>query len=117
MISGRSVMAMRSRIAEDFMTLVREAKSAAYRSRSCDEERERRGAAMGRGSPPGGPPLSSTVMRVPRYRTMRLLLDILQGAGLGAAAGIRPFLPTLVAGGVALRNVGGHFHHTGFAFL
>jgi hypothetical protein len=29
MISGRSVIAMRSRIAEDFMTFVREAKSAA----------------------------------------------------------------------------------------
>jgi hypothetical protein len=29
MISGRSVIAMRSRIAEDFMTLVRAAKSAA----------------------------------------------------------------------------------------
>ena len=99
------------------MTLVREAKRAAYRSRSWEDERERRGAAMGRGSPPDGPPLSSTVMRVPRYRTMRLLLDILQGAGLGAAAGIRPFLPTLVAGGFASADVGVDFDRTDFAFL
>src|ERR671931_2756711 len=40
--SGRSVIAMRSRIAQDFMTFVREANSAAYRSRS---RVERRGGA------------------------------------------------------------------------
>jgi hypothetical protein len=32
---------------------------------------------------------------------MKLLLDLLQGAGLAAAAGLRPFLPALLAGGLA----------------
>ncbi len=32
---------------------------------------------------------------------MQLLIDILQGAGLSGAAGIRPFLPALVAGALA----------------
>jgi hypothetical protein len=63
--SGRSVMAMRSRIAEDFMTFVREANSAAYRSRS---RVERRGVT-GRFSRPGGPGGSSTVIRASSYRT------------------------------------------------
>jgi len=48
---------------------------------------------------------------------MRLLLDILQGAGLSAAAGIRPFLPALAAGGLASADVGLDFDGTRFAFL
>jgi hypothetical protein len=48
---------------------------------------------------------------------MKLLLDILQGIGLSAAAGLRPFLPTLVAGGFALGDVGVDFEGTSFAFL
>jgi hypothetical protein len=48
---------------------------------------------------------------------MRLLLDILQGAGLSSATGIRPFLPTLVAGGLAAANVGVNFDGTDFSFL
>lgn len=48
---------------------------------------------------------------------MKLFLDLLQGAGLAAAAGIRPFLPTLVAGGLASADVGVDFDHTKFAFL
>jgi len=48
---------------------------------------------------------------------VKLLLDILQGVGLSAAAGIRPFLPTLAAGGFASGDVGLDFEGTEFAFL
>ena len=48
---------------------------------------------------------------------MRLLIDILQGAGLAGAAGIRPFLPALVAGAFASADVGIDYEHTPFAFL
>jgi hypothetical protein len=48
---------------------------------------------------------------------MKLLLDILQGIGLSAAAGLRPFLPTLVAGGFAIADVGVDYEGTRFAFL
>jgi hypothetical protein len=48
---------------------------------------------------------------------MKLLLDILQGAGLGAAIGLRPFLPALLAGGLASANLGLDFDGTSFAFL
>lgn len=48
---------------------------------------------------------------------MRSLLDILQGAGLAGACGIRPFLPALVAGGCATADLGVDFDGTDFAFL
>ncbi|HVS29516.1 MAG TPA: DUF4126 family protein [Solirubrobacteraceae bacterium] len=48
---------------------------------------------------------------------MRLLLDILQGAGLAGAAGIRPFLPALLTGALASAHVGVDFRHTDYAFL
>lgn len=48
---------------------------------------------------------------------MRLLIDILQGAGLAGAAGIRPFLPALVAGAFARGNVLIDFDGTKFSFL
>jgi uncharacterized protein DUF4126 len=48
---------------------------------------------------------------------MKLLLDILQGIGLAAAAGLRPFLPTLVAGAFATADVGVDYDHTAFSFL
>ena len=48
---------------------------------------------------------------------MRLLIDILQGAGLAGASGIRPFLPALVAGALASADVGIDFEGTPFAFL
>jgi len=48
---------------------------------------------------------------------LRLLLDILQGAGLSGAAGIRPFLPALVAGAFARANLLIDFDGTTFAFL
>jgi hypothetical protein len=48
---------------------------------------------------------------------VRLLIDILQGAGLAGAAGIRPFLPALVAGALASGNIGVDYDHTPFSFL
>jgi hypothetical protein len=48
---------------------------------------------------------------------VKTLLDILQGMGVSAAAGLRPFLPTLVVGGLATANAGVDFDHTSFAFL
>ncbi len=48
---------------------------------------------------------------------MRLLIDILQGAGLAGAAGIRPFLPALVAGAFASADIGIDYEGTPFAFL
>jgi hypothetical protein len=48
---------------------------------------------------------------------LQLLIDILQGAGLAGAAGIRPFLPALAAGALASANFGVDYEHTPFAFL
>jgi hypothetical protein len=51
------------------------------------------------------------------YRTVKLLLDILQGMGVSAAAGLRPFLPTLLVGALAAEDLGVDFDGTDFAFL
>lgn len=48
---------------------------------------------------------------------MRTILDTLQGAGLAGAAGLRPFLPALVAGGCAAADLGIDFDGTDFSFL
>ena len=48
---------------------------------------------------------------------MDFLLDLLQGAGLAAAVGIRPFLPVLLAGALATADVGLDFDGTDFSFL
>jgi hypothetical protein len=48
---------------------------------------------------------------------MDLLLDILQGLGIAAAIGIRPLLPVLVAGVLAIADVGLDFEGTSFSFL
>jgi hypothetical protein len=48
---------------------------------------------------------------------MRLLIDILQGVGLAGAAGMRPFLPALVAGAFASADIGIDYDGTPFAFL
>ena len=48
---------------------------------------------------------------------MDFLLDLLQGAGLAAAVGIRPFLPVLLAGALASADVGLDFGGTDFSFL
>jgi hypothetical protein len=44
-------------------------------------------------------------------------LDILTAIGLGAACGLRPFLPVLVAGALAAANATIDFNGTGYAFL
>jgi Na+-transporting NADH:ubiquinone oxidoreductase subunit NqrE len=48
---------------------------------------------------------------------VEFVLDLLQGAGIAAAIGIRPFLPTLLAGGLAMGDVGLDFDGTDFSFL
>ena len=48
---------------------------------------------------------------------MDLILDLLQGAGIAAAVGIRPFLPVLLAGALASADVGLDFSGTDFSFL
>ena len=48
---------------------------------------------------------------------MDFLLDLLQGVGIAAAIGIRPFLPVLLAGALAIANLGLDFDGTDFSFL
>ena len=48
---------------------------------------------------------------------MDFLLDLLQGAGIAAAIGIRPFLPVLLVGALAAANLSIDFDGTDFAFL
>jgi hypothetical protein len=48
---------------------------------------------------------------------MDFILDLLQGAGLAAAIGIRPFLPVLLAGALASADAGLDFDGTDFSFL
>jgi hypothetical protein len=48
---------------------------------------------------------------------MDYLLDLLQGLGIAAAIGIRPFLPTLLAGALAAGDLGLDFDGTDFSFL
>jgi hypothetical protein len=48
---------------------------------------------------------------------VHLVFDICQGIGIAAAVGIRPFLPALVAGGLAAGNVELHFNGTDYSFL
>jgi hypothetical protein len=48
---------------------------------------------------------------------MDYIFDLLQGLGLAAAIGIRPFLPALLAGALAAADLGLDFDNTSFAFL
>jgi Na+-translocating ferredoxin:NAD+ oxidoreductase RnfA subunit len=48
---------------------------------------------------------------------MHYLLDLLQGLGIAAGIGIRPFLPTLLVGALAAANLGVDFGGTSFSFL
>jgi hypothetical protein len=48
---------------------------------------------------------------------MDFLLDLLQGLGIAAAIGIRPFLPTLLVGALAAGDLGVNYGGTDFAFL
>jgi hypothetical protein len=45
------------------------------------------------------------------------VLDLLQGAGIAAGVGISPFLPVIVAGVLAMADLGLDFEGTDFAFL
>src|SRR5215217_8793471 len=48
---------------------------------------------------------------------MDFVLDLLQGVGIAAAVGIRPWLPFLLVGVLAAANLGIDFDGTEFAFL
>jgi hypothetical protein len=48
---------------------------------------------------------------------MDFLLDLLQGAGIAAAIGIRPFLPVLLVGALAAGDLGLDYGGTDFSFL
>jgi hypothetical protein len=48
---------------------------------------------------------------------MDFVLDLLQGAGIAAAIGIRPFLPVLLVGALASADLGLDFGGTDFVFL
>jgi hypothetical protein len=48
---------------------------------------------------------------------MDFTLDLLQGAGIAAAIGIRPFLPVLLTAALAAADLGLDFEGTDFAFL
>jgi hypothetical protein len=48
---------------------------------------------------------------------MSLFLDIGTGAGLSSATGVRPYLPALLAGGLARSDIGIDFDGTDFSFL
>ena len=48
---------------------------------------------------------------------MDFALDLLQGLGIAAAVGIRPFLPVLLVGALARGDLGIDFDGTSFAFL
>jgi hypothetical protein len=48
---------------------------------------------------------------------VEFVFDLLQGAGIAAAIGIRPFLPVLLAGALASADVGLDFDGTSFAFM
>jgi hypothetical protein len=48
---------------------------------------------------------------------MKTVLDLLQALGVGAAVGIRPFLPALLVGALAAGKLGVNYAGTDFAFL
>src|SRR5215212_7872332 len=48
---------------------------------------------------------------------MSLFLDIGTGAGLASATGVRPYLPPLLAGGLARGDIAIDFDGTDFRFL
>jgi hypothetical protein len=48
---------------------------------------------------------------------VEFVLDLLQGAGIAAAIGIRPFLPVLLVGALASADLGLDFDGTDFAFM
>src|SRR3954454_10535194 len=53
----------------------------------------------------------------PAQPAMSAFIDISTGAGLASSTGIRPYLPPLLAGGLARGDVGIDFDGTDFSFL
>jgi Domain of unknown function (DUF4126) len=53
----------------------------------------------------------------PSHSAMSLFLDISTGAGLASSTGVRPYLPPLLAGGLARGDIGIDFDGTDFSFL
>src|SRR5215218_10770570 len=53
----------------------------------------------------------------PSDSPMSLFLDIGTGAGLASATGVRPYLPPLLAGGLARGDIAIDFDGTDFRFL
>src|SRR5919112_813612 len=51
------------------------------------------------------------------HAAVEFVLDLLQGAGIAAAIGISPFMPVLLAGALAMGDVGLDFDGTDFAFM
>ena len=67
-----------------------------------------------------GRDVRSSIVMAPRTvaQNMNLVFYIGLGAGLAVAAGLRPFLPALLAGALASADtLGVDFAHSGFAFL
>src|SRR5215210_111627 len=53
----------------------------------------------------------------PSHLPMSLFMDIGTGAGLASSTGVRPYLPPLLAGGLARGDIGIDFDGTDFSFL
>ena len=53
----------------------------------------------------------------PAPTTMDFVFDLLQGIGIAAAVGVRPFLPVALVAGLARADLGLDFDGTDFAFL
>src|SRR3954453_21853722 len=51
------------------------------------------------------------------HAVVDFVLDLLQGLGIAAAVGIRPFLPAILVGALAAGDLGLDFDGTSFAFL
>ena len=120
MTSGCAVTAIRSRIAEDFIALraLGEQPGVALEVACVD-----RGAPIRRAfAAAARAPWRLVYRHAPRApdtlaRTMDFVFDLLQGAGIAAAIGIRPFLPALLVGALAAGDLGIDFDGTDFAFL
>ena len=73
---------------------------------------------MERGRPRSGPSSTVTALQSTEgSRAISLILDIGQGSGLASASGVRPFLPSILAGALARGDIGVNFSGGDFAFL
>src|SRR5919109_580253 len=81
------------------------------------------GARTARRSAPGPARQSAWVCRrgpsseLSSHAAVEFVLDLLQGAGIAAAIGIRPFLPVVLVGLLAVGDLGLDFDGTDWAFL